>query len=251
MEPIKKPSMPASENCNNCKCTTCNVKISSLHLKIRSYELCIIDLQMKIKCEQVKNSVYKNIVETNNFQLDTVLKEQNNELCIDISKYSENHPGDMSIIVKDHMAEIQTYKFKMPYTKPKSAKSSRKKRSEQVSTVDENRLVVEESQRPVDDETGEPRNGKDELKEKSYLEIQKETAWKWASRACASYDLAIEEKDLCRKVAVFQVAEEYHHESIEHAALYEDGGDLLKKVYKELEPYRERATADLQNSLKS
>ena len=66
---------------------------------------------------------------------------------------------------------------------------------------------------------------KEELKEKSYLEIQKSTAWTWASRAAVSYDLAIDEKDLSRKVAVFQVAEEYHHEAIEHAALYEDGGD--------------------------
>ena len=91
----------------------------------------------------------------------------------------------------------------------------------------------------------------EELKEKSYLEIQKETAWKWASRAAASYDLAIEEKDSHRKVAVFMVAEEYDHEAVEHAALYEDGGDLLGKVDRELEPYRDRATADLQNSLKS
>jgi hypothetical protein len=92
---------------------------------------------------------------------------------------------------------------------------------------------------------------KDELKEKSYLEIQKQTAWTWASRGAASYDLAIEEKDLSRKVAIFSVAEEYYHEAVEHAALYEDGGDLLKEVDKELEPYRERATADLHNSLKS
>ena len=92
---------------------------------------------------------------------------------------------------------------------------------------------------------------REELKEASYLEIQKRTAITWASRAAVSYDLAIEEKDICRKVAVFQVAEEYHHEAIEHAALYEDGGDLLKEVDKELEQYRERATADLHNSLKS
>lgn len=91
---------------------------------------------------------------------------------------------------------------------------------------------------------------REELKDKSYLEIQKETAWKWASRSAASYDLAIEEKDISRKVAVLSVAEEFHHEAIEHAALYEDGGGLLREVDKELEPYRERATADLHNSLK-
>ncbi len=95
------------------------------------------------------------------------------------------------------------------------------------------------------------KEAREELSGKSYLEIQKETAIKWASRAAASYDLAIEEKDIHRKVAVFQVAEEYHHEAIEHAALYEDGGDLLNKVDKELEPFRERATADLHNSLGS
>ena len=92
---------------------------------------------------------------------------------------------------------------------------------------------------------------KEELKEKSYLEIQKQTAWTWGSRAAVSYDLAIEEKDSHRKVALFMVAEEYYHEAIEHAALYEDGGELLGKVDKELQPYRDRSTADLQNSLKS
>jgi len=90
---------------------------------------------------------------------------------------------------------------------------------------------------------------KKELKEKSYLEIQKDTAWTWASRAAVSYELAIDEKDIHRKVSIFQVAEEYHHEAIEHAALYEDGGKLLSKVDRELESYRDRATEDLQDSL--
>jgi hypothetical protein len=95
------------------------------------------------------------------------------------------------------------------------------------------------------------KEAREELGGKSYLEIQKDTAWKWASRGAASYDLSIEEKDLARKVAIFSVAEEYYHEAVEHAALYEDGGELLGKVDKELEQYRERATADLHNSLKS
>jgi len=95
------------------------------------------------------------------------------------------------------------------------------------------------------------KEAKEELSQTSYLEIQKQTAIKWASRAAASYDLALEEKDLSRKIAVFMVAEEYHHEAIEHAALYEDGGALLTQVDKELDQYRERATADLHNSIKS
>ena len=92
---------------------------------------------------------------------------------------------------------------------------------------------------------------REELKEKSYLEIQKETAWKWASRAAASYELATEEKDLRNKVAIYQVAEEYYHEAIEHAALCEDRGDLLNKLEKELDKYRDKAAEDLQDSLKS
>jgi hypothetical protein len=90
---------------------------------------------------------------------------------------------------------------------------------------------------------------KKELKEKSYLEIQKDTAWTWASRACASYELAIEEKDIHRKVSIFQVAEEFFHESVEHAALYEDNGELLKKLQKEVNPYRDKAAEDLQEAL--
>ena len=95
------------------------------------------------------------------------------------------------------------------------------------------------------------KKAKEELKNKSYLEIQKSTAIKWASRAGASYELAIEEKDIHRKVSIFQVAEEYHHEAIEHAALYEDRGDLLNKIEKELDHYRDKASEDLQSSLKS
>jgi hypothetical protein len=92
---------------------------------------------------------------------------------------------------------------------------------------------------------------KEELAKKSYLEIQCETSWTWASRSAASYDLAIEEKDIHRKIAIMCVAAEFYHEAIEHAALYEDGGNLLKELDKELEPFRDRATADLQNSVKS
>lgn len=91
---------------------------------------------------------------------------------------------------------------------------------------------------------------KEELKEKSYLEIQKETAWKWAGRAAASYELAIEEKDLPSKVAIYQIAEEYHHEAIEHAALYEDRGKLLDELEKALDQYRDKASDDLKDSLK-
>lgn len=94
------------------------------------------------------------------------------------------------------------------------------------------------------------KEAKEEIEKKSYLEIQKETAWKWASRAAAAFELSIEEKDLKRKVAQYQVAQEFEHEALEHAALYEDSGKLLVQVSKELDPHREKAAEDLQDNLK-
>jgi hypothetical protein len=93
------------------------------------------------------------------------------------------------------------------------------------------------------------KEAREELSQKAYLDIQKETAWKWASRAAASYELAIEEKNIKRKIAILQVAEEFHHESCEHAALYEDHGKLLGEIEKELDSYHNKATEDLENSL--
>ena len=89
----------------------------------------------------------------------------------------------------------------------------------------------------------------EELKEKSYLEIQYDTTVKWASRAAATYELAVEEKDLKRKMSILQVAAEYHHEACEHAALYEDRGELLGKVEKELESYYDKAAESLEEAI--
>src|SRR5271165_4795619 len=93
------------------------------------------------------------------------------------------------------------------------------------------------------------KEAKEELSKKAYLEIQKETAWKWASRAAASYELAVEEKSIKRKIAILQVAEEFHHEACEHAALYEDHGKLLGEIETQLDSYHNKATEDLENSL--
>jgi hypothetical protein len=90
---------------------------------------------------------------------------------------------------------------------------------------------------------------KKELAEKSYAQIQKETAWKWASRAAAAFDLCKDEVDLAKKVAMYQTAQEFEHEAVEHAALYEDCGTLLTEIHGQLEPHKDAAVASLNEAL--
>lgn len=79
-----------------------------------------------------------------------------------------------------------------------------------------------------------------ELKEKSYREIQKETAWKWASRAAASYEQCVKVKK-ADKLVHWTIAEEFYHEAVEHAALVEGEEDLLKSIREAVHPYMEKA----------
>lgn len=55
------------------------------------------------------------------------------------------------------------------------------------------------------------RAGIKELSAKSLSDIQRETAYKWAGRACAAVMLGLDED-----------AHEYAHEALEHSALCED-----------------------------
>lgn len=69
-----------------------------------------------------------------------------------------------------------------------------------------------------------------ELRTKSLLAIQVETAWSWASRAAAAYSYF-------RTSGITQWrldAQEYEHEAIEHAAL----AGVLPGVQAALAPYR-------------
>lgn len=88
------------------------------------------------------------------------------------------------------------------------------------------------------------------LEEKSYHEIQKETAWTWSSRAVVSYEFVLEaSKD--QKIASWTVAEEFYHEAIEHAALTEeDAPKLLKEIQDAVHPYQEKAVEHLESLLK-
>jgi hypothetical protein len=88
---------------------------------------------------------------------------------------------------------------------------------------------------------------KKELKEKTYDEIQVATAWKWASRAAASFD-KVSKIDREDKVATFILGQEYLHEAVEHASLAEDPG-LVFDIKREVDVYMQEALANIENRL--
>jgi hypothetical protein len=75
---------------------------------------------------------------------------------------------------------------------------------------------------------------KDELATKTYFEIEKDTAFKWAARAIESYKKAEPSGDL----ELFLNAEEYRHEAIEHAAMVNDNFETLKEIEIKIEEHR-------------
>lgn len=78
----------------------------------------------------------------------------------------------------------------------------------------------------------------EEIAQKTYVQIQTETAWKWAARAAAAYEMLMLPETEKDKVDWWMEAEEYRHESLEHAALIEDNGNLVQQVQKSLDKYR-------------
>jgi uncharacterized protein (DUF1015 family) len=83
-----------------------------------------------------------------------------------------------------------------------------------------------------------------ELESKSYGQIQKETAWKWASRAAASF-LSCKKAKKDEKLVFWTVAEEFYHEAIEHAALVESDESLVKEVREAIHSYQEEAAESM------
>ena len=59
----------------------------------------------------------------------------------------------------------------------------------------------------------------DELKEKSLIDIHRETALKWSARAVAACQLGKHEDEV-----------DYRHEGLEHASLVMDDGKLVSEL---------------------
>ena len=93
------------------------------------------------------------------------------------------------------------------------------------------------------------KEAKEELTNKSYKDIQTETTWKWGSRAAASYQNLIDTVNNHEKLMLSYLAEEYYHEAIEHAALVEDDGKLVKKFQQEIAELKAKAAENIHKAL--
>lgn len=90
---------------------------------------------------------------------------------------------------------------------------------------------------------------REELENNSYNDVQRQTAWKWASRASASYELVVSAPQE-RKIVTWTMAEEYYHEAVEHAALVNDGTyKLVSEIQKAVDPYQADAFINLESTL--
>lgn len=78
-----------------------------------------------------------------------------------------------------------------------------------------------------------------ELSQKNMDQIQKETAYTWASRAIVCYENCLNAKG-AQQLAWWSLAEEYGTEAKEHSALVENE-DVVSQIKKELTPYQEKA----------
>jgi len=81
------------------------------------------------------------------------------------------------------------------------------------------------------------RGALEEVLTKSEGLIQRETAYKWASRAIACYTLYAENQELHWALR----AEEYRHEAIEHAAVAEDDCATLSFIEQKMKAAALRA----------
>lgn len=83
-----------------------------------------------------------------------------------------------------------------------------------------------------------------ELQEKSYELIQKETSIKWASRAAASYIRSQGSKTIELKMRWFQYAVDYHNEALEHSVFSNDT-QLQKDIESFLKTYNIKTVDDI------
>jgi hypothetical protein len=86
--------------------------------------------------------------------------------------------------------------------------------------------------------------GEKDISEKTLSDIQKETAWTWASRSAACYEKLAKTGDWKWKTD----AEEYRHEAVEHAALIGDTHPhVLEEIHDALEKYRNKSQDKAEN----
>jgi hypothetical protein len=86
-----------------------------------------------------------------------------------------------------------------------------------------------------------------ELAHSSYSDIQKDTAYKWAARAAASYKNVLTATDKASKVTTYILSQEYEHEAIEHAALVPmQPEDVVSSIQSLLSEYQIAAWSEVE-----
>lgn len=91
--------------------------------------------------------------------------------------------------------------------------------------------------------------GLKELGEKTIRDIERATSITWGGRAAASYRLSREATAVPERLKRFYEGETYRGEALEHAAMTEDGGALLRNVHDEVEAERAPALEALKKAL--
>lgn len=80
-----------------------------------------------------------------------------------------------------------------------------------------------------------------ELGEKTLEEIEAMTAKTWGARAVASYRLAKKARTPADGFRRFYEGENFRQEAFEHAAMVDDGGELLREVRGQVKGPREES----------
>jgi hypothetical protein len=83
-----------------------------------------------------------------------------------------------------------------------------------------------------------------ELSQKTFGEIQRETAIKWASRAAAAFERTLDAQNAC-KHNHFSSANAYWSEALEHAA--EVGPYFVQQILDAVSPYHDKADQLIQD----
>ena len=84
-----------------------------------------------------------------------------------------------------------------------------------------------------------------EILNKDYGQIQHETALKWAARGLAAYELSAESETIQEAIGWLELGNEFTHEALEHAALVEDGGELLVQIGQSCSEEKHKTTSIL------
>lgn len=89
---------------------------------------------------------------------------------------------------------------------------------------------------------------REEVNQKRALDnIHRATAWKWASRAAATYEAVLTEdpKNFSKRMII---GAEFNGEALEHAAQTQWPHILVKEIYEAIDPYLQAAWKHIDNN---